>query len=103
MSGGISMGAILSGVAASVAGAVISKVLLKDEKPQAQGTAAAALPTPPPEVEKPAAMPTATDADRKAAARRSLAEQMARRGRASTILTNRENSGAEADTQALGG
>ena len=59
--------------------------MLRDEAPQQQQPQAAA---PPPEIEKPTEMPTPNDAARRAAQRRSIAQQMARRGRASTILTD---------------
>lgn len=54
-------------------------------KPDSQ-TAAPTAATP--VVEKPAVMPTPGDANSTAAKRASLAEQMRRRGRASTILTD---------------
>lgn len=90
MSGGISATAVASAVATSVAGAIVTSALTKKSAPQQQQAAAPApAPVAPlPEVEEVATMPTANDAERKAAARRSVAQQKSRQGRASTVLTD---------------
>ena len=61
--------------------------LLKDDEPPAPAPAAVI-----PEVEPPTPMPTPNSRESRAAARRSMAQQMARRGRASTILTDDSDS-----------
>ena len=50
-------------------------------------------PEAPPGIPAPVNMPMATDDQRAAARRRSIAQQIARRGRASTILTADDNAG----------
>ncbi len=77
MSGGFSFGAL-----ATVAAATILPKLLAP-KPQS-GAAPVAAPT----VAAPTAMPTAGDAATNEAKRASIAEQLKRRGRASTILSD---------------
>lgn len=89
MSGGISAATVLTTVATSVAGAVVSNALTKKNAPQQQSQAPAPAPAAPlPEVEEVATMPTANDAERKASARRAVAQQKSRQGRASTVLTD---------------
>lgn len=61
-------------------GAAMISSMMTDDTPTPQVTSA-------PAVEKPTTMPTPNDQERRAAARRSLAEQKRRQGRASTILT----------------
>ena len=96
------LSAALPSLLGGLAATVIANTLLKKEAPsqpvqQAQtpvtpvavaAPVAAAAEAPPPTVEEPTKMPTINDAERRAATRRSIALQMARRGRASTILTN---------------
>lgn len=65
-------------------GAMAIGSMLKDDAPAPAAAPAAVIP----EVEPPTTMPTANSRESKAAARRSMAQQMARRGRASTILTD---------------
>ena len=89
------MAAALPTILASVAGAFVTN-LLKEEAPQAQQAPDAVPAAPPPTVEPVPEMPTPDDAQAKAAKRRSIAAQMARRGRASTILT-------DTTTEKLGG
>lgn len=79
---------IVGGAASAVVGS-----LLKKEQPQAREQAAAPPPEPEaPKVEAPTEMPTINDSERRAASRRSIAQQMSRRGRASTILTDQADS-----------
>lgn len=65
-------------------GAVVDSLFGGGQRPQATP---APLPTPEPVTP----MPSPTDADAQAARRRSIAEQLRRRGRASTILTSDVN------------
>lgn len=67
-------------------GATVLSSMMADDEP---------TPTPAPTVEKPTPMPTPNDQERRTAARRSIAEQRRRQGRASTILT--------AESEGLGG
>lgn len=71
-------------VAASIAGGVAGSVIGKMMTADSPTTATPAAPT----VSAPATMPTPGDANTAAARRKSLSEQQARRGRASTILTD---------------
>lgn len=83
-------------IATSVLGSLASKVVssvLSDEQPAQQQAAALPAPTElptPPKVETPVAMPTPSDTDekRRNAQRMSIAQQLRRRGRQSTILTD---------------
>ena len=79
--------AMMAGILPSLIGGLASTMIgsmLKDDAP----APAAATPIPEPKVEAATAMPSVNDQERRAAARRSVAEQAARRGRASTILTD---------------
>ena len=71
---------VAASVAGGVAGSVIGKMLAPDA-PAAASPAAPAITAAP-------TMPTPGDANTDAAKRKSLAEQLARRGRANTILTD---------------
>jgi len=71
---------VAASVAGGVAGSVVGKMLTQDA-PASQAVAA-------PTVSAPTTMPTPGDANTDAAKRKSLADQLARRGRASTILTD---------------
>jgi len=71
-------------VAASVAGGVAGSVIGKMITPDTPTATAPAAPT----VTPAPTMPTPGDANTDAAKRKSLADQLARRGRASTILTD---------------
>lgn len=82
MSGGIT----LSTVAAGLGAAASLYTLAGGGKSKESSPAPAPLP-PPPVVTEPTKVPVAKDTG-KAAERASLAEQMRRRGRASTILTD---------------
>ena len=84
-------GISLVGLLAGAAGATVLSQMMK---PDAVATAAPAAPA----VTTPTAMPTPGDAASKAAERASIAEQLRRRGRASTILTDQA-----ATTDKLGG
>ncbi len=78
------MAATIPLIIASVAGAVVTSALAP--KPgQAPELAAA------PVAEKPTVMPTANDAQATAAKKKSIAEQVAAQGRASTILTDKSD------------
>ena len=77
-----------------LAGAAGATVLTQMMKPDAAVAPAPATPA----VTPPTAMPTPGDATTKALERASIAEQLRRRGRASTILTNQA-----ATTDKLGG
>ena len=81
-------GISLIGLLAGAAGATVLSGMMNKQ----QSTPAAPAVTPP------TAMPTPGDATTKAAERASIAEQLRRRGRASTILTDQE-----ATTDKLGG
>ena len=70
---------LLGGLGASMIGS-----MLKDDAPAPAPAPAAVIP----EVEPPTTMPSPNGRESKAAARRSMAQQMSRRGRASTILTD---------------
>jgi len=71
---------VAASVVGGVAGSMIGKMMSPDT-PAAQATAA-------PTVSAPTVMPTPGDANTDAAKRKSLSDQLARRGRASTILTD---------------
>lgn len=79
---GITMSAIMPSLIGGLASTVIGGMLTDNEPAQQV--------TPAPTVEAPTPMPTPNDQERRAAARRSLAEQKRRQGRASTILTDDE-------------
>ena len=83
MSGGITAAGVAA--AASVVSAIYTISGAGKSKPQAAAAA------PAPVVTEPKALPTRADAGREAE-RASLAEQMRRRGRASTILTDTQES-----------
>ena len=85
-------GISLIGLLAGAAGATVLSGMMN----QNQSTPAAAPAAP--AVTPPTAMPTPGDASTKAAERASIAEQLRRRGRASTILTDQA-----ATTDKLGG
>lgn len=71
---------VATAVAGGVAGSMLGKMMSSDT-PASQATAA-------PTVSAPTVMPTPGDANTDAAKRKSLSDQLARRGRASTILTD---------------
>lgn len=73
---------IVGGAASAVVGS-----LLKEDAPSQQ-VQQTAPPLAAPAVEPVPKMPTINDASRRAATRRSIAEQRARMGRASTVLTD---------------
>ncbi len=83
MSGGVSVGTMFAAglAAATVATTVLPKLMGGDKG--AGGTQQVA-----PTVTSPTAMPSTTDSTTNAAKRASIAAQLARRGRASTILTD---------------
>ncbi len=91
MSGGVTASSLLTTLAVSTVGSMAMKALFQ---PDAQTTPPAATPT----VEAPPVMPTPGDANSTAAKRAGIAAQIARRGRASTILTDQPQTG-----DALGG
>ncbi len=72
----IAVQALVGGLAASTFAGMMA------DKPSQNASASA------PTVSTPTAMPTPGDANTEAAKKKSLAEQLARRGRASTILTD---------------
>ena len=86
------MAAFLPSIIGAVASVALTSMLKKDEPPAPQpipqAAAAPVAPVEPPKVEEPTPMPAPNDAVRRAAAKRSIAQQMARRGRASTVLTD---------------
>lgn len=82
--------AMMAGMLPSLLGGLASTLIgsmLKDDAPAPQAAAPAA-PIVPPTVEEPTPMPTANSQETRAAQRRSVATQLSRRGRASTILTD---------------
>lgn len=82
-------GISLMGLLAGAAGATVLSGIMGNKE---SATAAAPAPAPAPVVTAPTPMPTALptpgDAETLAAERKSIAEQLRRRGRASTILTD---------------
>lgn len=76
---------ILDPVGNSIFGRTLAKTVqgFTEQQPQA--------PAAPPTLITPDAMPTPNSGDQRKAKRKSLAEQLARKGRASTILTAAEN------------
>ena len=85
---GLEFSAILPSLIGGLAVQTVSS-LMKDDAPTPPPAAAApAEPIPEPVVEPVTPMPGVNDAARKTAQRRSIAQQAARRGRASTILTD---------------
>ena len=80
---GVTMSALLPSILGSVASTMIGS-MMQDEAPAPAPTPEAVIPT----VEAPTPMPGTNDSERKAAQRRSIAQQRARQGRASTILTD---------------
>lgn len=77
---GITMSAILPSLIGTLAGGLVST--MKDDAPAPAPAAVI------PEVEPPTTMPSPNSQESRAAKRKSIAQQMARRGRASTILTD---------------
>lgn len=79
---GIEMSAIMPSLIGGLASSVIAGALTDKDAP---------APSPAPEVEPVTPMPSVNDQERRAAQRRSIAEQRRRQGRASTILTDTED------------
>lgn len=76
------MESIVPSIVGSLASTVLGNMFGGDEKPSTPA---------PPAPSEPTVMPTADDESVKQAKRRSIAAQVARRGRASTILTDTES------------
>lgn len=87
-------GISVMGLLAGAAGATILGQMMAPDQPSGPSG-------PAPTVTPPTPMPTPGDAASKAAKRQSITEQMRRRGRASTILT--DGSGGPAVNDPLGG
>ena len=83
---GITFASVLPSLIGGIGASMLS-TMMQDDEPAPQTV----TPAPAPEVEKPTAMPTPNDQERRTAARRSIAEQKKRQGRASTILTDTED------------